>query len=450
MLDSDEIKAARRALGRRLAQLRGAGGLTQHDLARLVQYGRSSVASTETGHQHPDRAFWARCDVVLQTGDVLVSEYDRITELDRQRRRSAAIQAVRSTSVPVAPVAGREVPTASGSAVFWEPEDRINARRLALKSSVDDTIRLAYLEREVWQAIADNERLTPVILIARMRPLRSYVDQLMDGRQHPPQRARLYAVAAHLSGLLGALALDLGAFGAAHAYAAEAFDLAEAAEQPEAQAWARATQSLIAYYAGAYHDALAYAQDGLRRGGSSGHRIRLTINGQARALARLGDRYGVDRAVDHAFTMLSDYPSGSAVSASLALGPYCPARTAANAATAYLALGCTAGVTDHLTTAIAAFDSAGLAGPRALSRLDLATAHLHGDNPDPEEAGALAAEALVLTADQRFESVHQRARQFLAVARPFARHPRLRHVADLLADRTQVAATGQAALPSLS
>ncbi|RQW97565.1 helix-turn-helix domain-containing protein [Micromonospora inaquosa] len=450
MADSDEIKAARRALGRRLAQLRRAGNLTQHDLARLVQYGRSSVASTETGHQHPDRAFWARCDTVLRTGDALVSEYDRITELDRQRRRSAAIQAVRSTSVPVTPDAGREVPAANGGAAFWEREDTINARRLALKSSVDDNIRLAYLEREFRQAIADNERLTPVILMARMRPLRSYVDQLMAGRQHPPQRARLYAVAAHLSGLLGALALDLGAFGAAHAYAAEAFDLAEAAEQSDAQAWARATQSLIAFYAGDYHDALAYAQDGLRRGGTSAQRIRLTINGQARALARLGDRYGVDRAVDHAFTMLSDYPAGSSVSASLALGPYCPARTAANAATAYLALGRTAGVTNHLTTAITAFDTAGLAGPRALSRLDLATAHLHADNPDPEEAGALAAEALTLTADQRFESVYQRARQFLAAAHPFARHPQLRHVADLLVDRTPVAGTGQAALPSLS
>ncbi len=39
----------------------------------------------------------------------------------------------------------------------------------------------------------------------------------MAGRQHPPQRARLYTAAAHLSRLLGALALDLGAFAVAHA-----------------------------------------------------------------------------------------------------------------------------------------------------------------------------------------------------------------------------------------
>ncbi|RQW93617.1 XRE family transcriptional regulator [Micromonospora inaquosa] len=451
MADSDETKTARRALGRRLAQLRRAAGHTQHDLARLVQYGRSSVANTETGHQHPDRSFWARCDIVLETGGVLVSEYDRITERDHRRRRSSALQEFETASGPATPTdTGHACAEVDDGAVLWECEGRIDARRLALKSSTDDNVRLTYLENEVLEAIADNERLTPGILMGRLRPLRAYIDQLMAGRQHPPQRARLYAVAAHLSGLLGALALDLGAFTVAHAYAAESFDLAEAADQPDVQAWARATQSLVAFYAGDYHDALAYAQDGLRRGGTSVHRIRLTINGLARSLARLGDRYGVDRAVDDAFTMLSDYPAGSPVSASLALGPYCPARTAANAATAYLALGRTAGVTNHLTVAIDAFDTAGLAGPRALSRLDLATAHLHADRPDPEQAATLAMEALTLTADQRFESVHQRARQFLAAAHPFASQPQLRHVADLLADRTQIDTTARPALPSLS
>ncbi|MFI6132727.1 helix-turn-helix domain-containing protein [Micromonospora sp. NPDC051141] len=451
LIDSDEIRTARRALGRRLAQLRRASGHTQHEFARLMQYGRSSVANTETGHQHPDRTFWSRCDTLLRSGGVLVAEYDRITELDRRLRRASAIQST-AVSGPMAPVASfsRGVPGADDHDVLWECEDSVDARRLALKSSTDDDARLAYVELEVRQAIADNERLTPAALMTRMRPLRRYVDRLMAGRQHPPQRARLYAVAAHLSGLLGALALDLGVFGLAHAYAAEAFDLAEAAQQPEVQAWTRATQSLIAFYTGDYHDALAYAQDGLRRSGTGEHRIRLTINGQARALARLGDRYGVDRAVDRAFTLLSDCPASSEVSASLALGPYCEARTAANAATAYLALGRTAGVTSHLATAIAAFDTAELAGPRALSRLDLATAHLHASDPDPEQAAMLAEEALVLTADQRFESVHQRTRQFLTTAQPFARHAALRHVADVLVDRTQVGATAQPALPSLS
>ncbi|MEU5725028.1 helix-turn-helix transcriptional regulator [Micromonospora sp. NPDC047738] len=449
MADNDEVKAARRDLGRQLAQLRKAAGHTQHGFARLVQYGRSSVANTETGHQYPDRAFWTRCDTILQTGGVLAEEYDRIAECARQQRRRSAIHG--TAPWPVAATHTRpDAPGADDGSALWEHEGSIGARRLALKSCNDDDARLAYLEDEVGRAVTDNERLTPAVLLARMRPLRPYVDQLMGGRQHPPHRVRLYGVAAHMSGLLGTLALDLGAFRVAHAYAAEAFDLADAAQQRDVQAWARATQSLIAFYAGDFHDALAYAQDGLCRAGTGPHSIRLTINGKARALARLGDRYGVDKAVDQAFTALSDYPSGSQVSASLALGPYCQARTAANAATAYLALGCGTDVTTHLTTAIDAFDAAALRGPQALSRLDLATAHLRGDNPEPEQASSLALEALTLTADQRYESVNQRARQFLATARPFAQQPQLRQVAELLYNRTQIGARTPPALPSPS
>ncbi|MEU5726765.1 helix-turn-helix transcriptional regulator [Micromonospora sp. NPDC047738] len=451
MGDSDEIKAARRDLGRRLAQLRKAADHTQHSFARLVQYARSSVANTETGHQYPDRAFWARCDAILQTGGVLAEEYDRIAERARQQRRRSAVQSIGTGPWPVAVIHTRpDVGSDDDGSVLWEHEGSIDARRLTLKSCNDNDARLTYLEDEVGRAIADNERFTPAVLVARMRPLRIYVDQLMGGRQHPPQRVRLYSVAAYMSGLLGALALDLGAFRVAHAYAAEAFDLADAAHQPDLQAWARATQSLIAYYTGDYHDALAYAQDGLRRAGTGPHSIRLTINGKARALARLGDRYGVDKAVDYAFNSLSECPSSSQVSASLALGAYCQARTAANAATAYLALGCGTDVTTHLVTAIDAFDAAALRGPQALSRLDLATAYLRADNPEPEQASALALEALTLTADQRYESVNQRARQFLATARPFAQQPQLRQVAELLCDRIRIGVRTPPALPSPS
>ncbi|WDZ82670.1 helix-turn-helix domain-containing protein [Micromonospora cathayae] len=423
MGDHGETTTARRALGRLLAQLRRNAGHTQHALARLVQYGRSSVANTETGRQYPERPFWTRCDQVLRTGGVLTAEYDRIADLDHHRRHHRPAAAPRSTNL-----------TGGNTPVWWEPEDTITARRSALTSTTDDDARLAHLEHEVRQAIADNERCPPATLVARLRPLRAYVDHLMAARQHPPQRARLYTAAAHLSGLLAALTLDLRVFRVAHTYAAEAFDLAHAAQQPDTRAWARATQSLIAFYTGNHRDALAYAEDGLRHAGTGPHRIRLTINGQARALARLGDRHGVDRAVDRAFHLLTEYPSAGQVSASLTLGPYCPTRTAANAATAYLALGHTTNVAGHLTTAIAAFDTAQLRGPQALSRLDLATAHLHAD--DPDHAAELALQALALTADHRFESVHQRTHQFLAAARPLRHHPRLQHVAELLAERT--------------
>ncbi|MBQ1022959.1 helix-turn-helix domain-containing protein [Micromonospora sp. C95] len=422
MVDHDEIAAARRALGRHLAHLRKDAGHTQHGLARLVRYGRSSVANTETGRQHPERSFWSRCDAVLRTGGVLTAEYDRIADVDHQHRHR-----------PAPPPAGPSTATDAG-ALWWEHEERITARRSALTVPADNDARLAHLEHEVRQAISDNERLPPATLVSRLRPLRVSVDQLMAARQHPPQRARLYTAAAHLSGLLATLALDLRAFPVARAYAAEAFDLAHAAGQPDTQAWARATQSLVAYYTGMHRDALAFAEDGLRHAGAGPHRLRLTINGQARALAHLGDRRGVHQAVDRAFALLLEHPADGQVSTSLTLGPYCPTRAAANAATAHLVLGDATGVIEDLTAAVAAFDAAQLRGPQALSRLDLATAHARAG--DLDHAAGLALEALSLTAEHCFESVYQRTRQFLAAAHTFGRHPRLQDVADLFTELT--------------
>lgn len=316
MGDHDEITTARRALGRHLAHLRKATGHTQHRLARLVQYARSSVANTETGRQHPERSFWTRCDTVLRTGGVLTAEYDRIAGLNRQRRRRPA---ARPSHI-------------DRGATLWEHEDRITARRLALTAATDTDALLAHLEHEVRNAVFDHERCPPAAIVARLRPLRVCVDQLMAARQHPPQRARLYTAAAHLSGLLAILALDLHALRVAHAYAAEAFDLAHAAQQPDVRAWARATQSLIARYASDHRDALAHAEDGLRRAPAGPHRNRPPINEQAPESARLDDRHGTD----HAFGTPAEHPSDQQVSANLTLGPHQRARATVNMAIAAL------------------------------------------------------------------------------------------------------------------
>lgn len=263
-MHDDDTTAARRALGRRLAHLRRAAGHTQHGLARLVRYGRSSVANTEIGRQHPERPFWTRCDEALRTGGVLTAEFDRIASLNHHR---------------LGPPRGGAGPTSDNPPTWWEDEDHITARRLALTSPAANDARVAQLEHEIQAVIDDNGRCPPATLVARLRPLRDCVDQLMDARQHPSERARLYTAAAHLSGLLAALALDLGALALAHAYAAEAFAIADTARQPATRAWARVAQSLVAFHNGDHRDALAYATDGLGTAGSGPHRLRRTGGG---------------------------------------------------------------------------------------------------------------------------------------------------------------------------
>jgi transcriptional regulator with XRE-family HTH domain len=82
-----EALAARRGLGRQLAALRDAAGLTQHDLAPLVGYGRSTIGTVEIGKQRVPRRFWMRCDEIFATGGVLTEGYDRIEALEREAAR---------------------------------------------------------------------------------------------------------------------------------------------------------------------------------------------------------------------------------------------------------------------------------------------------------------------------------------------------------------------------
>ncbi|WP_344750446.1 helix-turn-helix transcriptional regulator, partial [Micromonospora olivasterospora] len=82
------MSEAWRALGQQLAGYRKAAGYTQHSLAPRVLSGRSTIANTEVGRQHPDRAFWRRCDEVLDTNGALTAAYDQVAALQQRYRRA--------------------------------------------------------------------------------------------------------------------------------------------------------------------------------------------------------------------------------------------------------------------------------------------------------------------------------------------------------------------------
>src|SRR5947207_15301710 len=90
MVDLDAIIEVKRALGRQLAAYREAAGLNQHQLARRVSYGRSTVANVETGRQSCSRAFWERCDAELDTDGALIRGYQELNALTRARRADIA------------------------------------------------------------------------------------------------------------------------------------------------------------------------------------------------------------------------------------------------------------------------------------------------------------------------------------------------------------------------
>lgn len=90
MTELPTITAARRALGRQLAELRSAASLTQSDLADLVEFSRSTVANVEAGYQTPSPKFWRQCDQVLTTGGTLRAAHDEMEEFARDIHRTAA------------------------------------------------------------------------------------------------------------------------------------------------------------------------------------------------------------------------------------------------------------------------------------------------------------------------------------------------------------------------
>jgi hypothetical protein len=232
--------------------------------------------------------------------------------------------------------------------------------------------------------------------------------------------------------MLGYMAVNRARFILARAYCAEAFALATAADDPALQAWVRGTESLSAYYQKRYTEALQLARDGQRYAHGEPQMIRLAINGEARALGRLGERPGVDEAVDRAYAGVAQLPHRAGMSSCISLGPYSEARVAANAATAYLSLGVTSKVLDYAARIESSVEESGVDWDRSLVRLDVATALIRQQRPDVEHAAGVATEALQASAGNPIESIRQRAGEFVVQARQWQGTPAIRELADVL------------------
>lgn len=78
MSDAESIAAMWRDLGRQLAALRREAGLTQHALADLIRFSRTTVSVAEIGRSAPADEFWQACDKALGTGGVLAAGAEQI------------------------------------------------------------------------------------------------------------------------------------------------------------------------------------------------------------------------------------------------------------------------------------------------------------------------------------------------------------------------------------
>ncbi|MBO4205588.1 helix-turn-helix domain-containing protein [Micromonospora echinofusca] len=253
MTDSDEIMDAWRSLGHQLAELRRVAGHTQHVFARLIQYGRSSVANTETGRQQPDRAFWERCDAVLQTSGVLAQEYDRIVAFARQQRRVSAMKAAAGLRPAMPPV-----DTAEAS---LSRQDRVR-QQLEVDLARHD-VTVGYLASWEQTAVGHGRaaRLRPpndllADLLADIEDL-----QMLLTRRHTAMTLRCTTrLIAQMAGLLSLTLLKLNDLRSSRKWARTARAAAAEAEDPATSAWVWAQDAYWHFYAGDHPGAIAVAR----------------------------------------------------------------------------------------------------------------------------------------------------------------------------------------------
>lgn len=318
----------------------------------------------------------------------------------------------------------------------FEAEDALTPlERLFVLTDAEFTDdKIAGTDRMIAGFIQEYETRGPRELGPRVRRQRQRLSRGLAGFERPRHVAALYRQSAQLAGMLAYMAVNMGNFPLARAYCAEAFGLADFAEDTSLCAWVRGTESFCAYYEGDFRSAAGLASDGLRYEGKGPQAIRLLINGEARALAKLGDEPGTRLAIDGALSLTARHGVREGMSPCLSFGPYSEARTISNAVTALTSLGAREQVQEFLTELDPIVDASSSVWSKSLTRLDHGKVLLVGSKPEPEMAAELAVQALTISAERPITSVLTRAREVYIGAGALSTSDAVRRLRDVLAE----------------
>jgi tetratricopeptide (TPR) repeat protein len=344
MADSAGIVGAREALGRELAELRHTVGLTQHGLASLLPgFSRSTLANAETGQRSTTRGFWECCDAALETGGTLAGRFDQIESAVQAQRKllSGRRLAARVDSGDRQEALGPSNDTATRSAAVDGLDGRFGVRDEAVRAWEERTTHAdadssgaahrrgqkekvtmaarrarefalshqAELSAETMEQVFEDVQALAVAYQRQPLPdvLTGFVEAqetifiLLEQHQRPAQARDLYLLAGITGGLLAKAAHDLAEPRAAMTHARSAFVCAENADHDGLRGWVRGLQTLIAYWAGRYGDAVHYARTGAEFAGRSGGTSGVWLPaGEGRAWAALGNAPEARDALDRA------------------------------------------------------------------------------------------------------------------------------------------------------
>ena len=239
MEESGGIERLRASLGRQLRERRQRAGLTQRELADVIGYSRSAVASAETAYQHVAADFWARCDRHLGADSALVDLHRQVSDLRRARTagRERAERARRDGLANGGPGAG----AASGAGPADQPADppapvgadqqlgllRRSLRRPPLDPGALDRWEIA--TRRLEEEVAGAEDGRSAERAQRLDQQLAEVVGWLDRPQPAGERARLCAVVARLAGLRASGLLEASDRAGAAAWLTVALDAAREA-----------------------------------------------------------------------------------------------------------------------------------------------------------------------------------------------------------------------------
>jgi len=231
-------------------------------------------------------------------------------------------------------------------------------------------------------------------------------------------------LAGRASGLLAYMAVNLGRFHHADAYATESFALAQEAGDAGLMAWVRGTQSFASYYRRDYQQSVALARDGLTYAGNGPQAVRLRVNGEARAVAFLhGRQREAEHAVAEAYKLTERLEAPAGISPCISLGIYSTGRVVANAITVFQTLGQpqrVVGLVDEIEATVQTSDSA---WSRSLVHLDHAATLLQRPCADVEQAMHVALGAIAASAESPITSVLQRGKAIATATEQFLHLP---------------------------
>ncbi|MFJ6752547.1 hypothetical protein ACIQNI_30825 [Streptomyces sp. NPDC091266] len=296
---------------------------------------------------------------------------------------------------------------------FDDPLAVISQTELLTQSSTGTAV-LDHFRGEILGIVDRYETQGPQALAGQARSLHGQLSARLHGRQHlPTVHVELFRLTGQAAGLLAYMAVNAGAKPAvAEAYCAQAETLAEHIGDTQLQMWAAGTRSLSLYYQQRYAEADAAAAAGVDLAPNNDQAIRLLVNGRARALARLGNRRGAERAIGRALDLSEQQQSlPTGITSCISFAPYSLARTLANEITARLSLGDTGEVFSCAEQIDGLIEESDSEWSRALVRLDVAAALLQHKQPEVEHAMALGRSALHAGTTAPITSVWQRANE---------------------------------------